>query len=218
MNIKFYDVLAKIFILLAKSSNKRTIEIDFLKPGIQDSCKLLNIAIDEWEEIRTDLINTNLFSFVNGNLVFNKWKEMEKEIDTNIKNIWGNKFKNKNKVNDYWIKKTIENINIDINKDRETKIELSPHQVLVEYFKLLRGYDKLTEWDKINFKTYSNMSSRVIKTIGLEAGIKLVKWNQDKYGNQWYFGGILKSYPFYCQSLEIEKGENDRQNEAAQRY
>jgi hypothetical protein len=78
--------------------------------------------------------------------------------------------------------------------------KLQPHQVLIEHYKVMRGFDTFADWNKLYFSRSSRIARNVIKKIGLETAIAVLEWMKERYPS-YNLRGIMESYQYYWKDI-----------------
>jgi len=144
---------------------------------------LLRIDIAEWLNKKDQVLLSYFCKDDNGTIGLNP------VFESNLRKIM------ENRITDPEIIKIVDEIcDKFVNK-------LLPHQILIEHYKKMKGFDKQPDWDRAYFSQYTRIASNIIKKIGLETAIRVCFWMEQKYGKRWNLKNLLNSYQYYWQDI-----------------
>ena len=188
------DIVNKILIYFSLSS-----ETGVLKNGrkyyqLVDLAKLLDIKLQELEPILHNAdcpIELNLEGHIcikDFNSYYSEWNKSSKKIKSNLDDL-------RKDIKSKEVKDIIAIIETKFNKP------LNIGQVLVEYYKTLKTFDKIDDWDKIYFQGHLGMAATFMKKLGVDNTFLCLKWISERC-KFWNLGTIIKMYPFYCKDKD----------------
>lgn len=204
--IDIYKIISKLFVLIGRDTNKIKLNINQKYPTKSQLLEYLEVKEDEWQYVVKLLRATKIFNISENDVItFDNWKEYDNLID---------KVESpRNKLHIAVIQtKWIRDI---IDKYPNKNMPL----VAIYYYKSLMGFDKVPNWDSLFLKTSIYPVNSLIKKIGFEQVIKMIKWCTEKYSYKFNIKYIYSYYTNYIQNSNgLETTQNAKQDEALAQY
>jgi len=198
--------ILKTIIVYFTLHSKNGILIKSKKPIKIDELSLkINIKLDELISFFNEY--SSIFVVENdGTIHINNYEESFNEIIKNEKNrIQLTDYAIlMNNVKDVFVIELIKKIESEVGK------ELNAIQIIVEYYKRLKGYDSIQEWDRFNFFKCTSFAKKLIDEIGFVKSIHFLKWLSESKA-RWYIYNCFQLYPWYAEDPE-KKNKQFEQN------
>ena len=85
---------------------------------------------------------------------------------------------------------------------------------IIEYFKTLKGYSEIKEWDKYNWKRHTKPAKLLLTLTGsVDKAIKVIDWLNELYEEKnldWTLETVIKKYPdFQLKEIEAQKDKEE---------
>ena len=157
-------------------------------------CEILALPVNEWLSVKDEALKDYFISNINGITC----------LKSHFKNLI-RKFNPKRLEDDDVDESKINELILKIRNSKSTR--LADHQILIEVFKIMKGFDKQPDWDNLYFKMNLRVAKDVIEKIGLMTGIKVMQWISRSNFKWWTLKSILSLYPSYWKATSKNDGE-----------